>query len=529
MGGADERTVQAARELLTELAPRAYLPWLLSQEALSVLAQIQTGTRLDHLDRETATGLVERWATAPVLSSLVHALATVYKLAHFHRLDIRGNLRDSCPRVEPERTPRWSRNVFSADEVDEELECDVVVVGTGAGGAVVGRELAARGHAVVFVEEGELKHRGDYPGSLVGALTQLYETSLTVGNCAILIPRGRLVGGSTAVNGATSFRPPHWVTQRWVTELCSSDFSLENLTPHYEAVEDVLQVGLPSVSAAGPFHQIFSDGCQKLGWHHALVPRNAPGCQGEGFCDTGCRSGARRSTEVSYLPDALERGAVLLTGFKVDEIQHRGGRAVGVAGWTRQKEGSLRRCRVRARAVVLAAGALVTPILLHQNGIGVSSGQLGRNLTVHPSGGSLALYDQRLDVAKHIPQADFSSQFLQEGLLLLSAHPADHVLPTMLSDVGMPLMQKLEQRHHIAGLGFLASDHSTGRLHVGLGGGGLISYRAHRADVSRFQRAQVLLAELSLECGAREVSPGLKRPLSIRSRADLRALGSMRL
>lgn len=229
------------------------------------------------------------------------------------------------------------------------------------------------------------------------------------------------------------------------------------------------------------------------------------------------------------MPDALGRGAVLLTGLRVDEIVHQGGRAVGVAGWTRLLEGRRRRCRVRARAVVLAAGALVTPILLHRNGIGVGSGQLGRNLTVHPSGGSLALYDQRLDVAKHIPQADFSSQFLHEGLLLLSAHPVEHVLPTMLSDVGVPLMQKLEQRHRIAGLGFLASDHSTGRVHVGLGGGGLVSYRAHRADVARFQRAQVLLAELSLKCGAREVFPGLKRPFSVRGRADLEALGSMKL
>lgn len=218
-----------------------------------------------------------------------------------------------------------------------------------------------------------------------------------------------------------------------------------------------------------------------------------------------------------------------MTGLRVDEILHRGGRAVGVAGWAPAADGTRRRCRVRARAVVLSAGALVTPILLHQNGIGVSSGQLGRNLTVHPSGGTLALFDQQLDVAKHIPQAHFSSQFLHEGLLLLSAHPVDHVLPTMLSDVGTQLMQKLEHRHRIAGLGFLASDHSTGRVHVGLGRGGIVSYRVRRADVARFHRAQVLLAELSLKCGAREIYPGIKRPLSIRGRADLEAFASMQL
>lgn len=529
VGGGDERTVELARQLLSELAPGAYLPWLLSQQSLSLLARIQTGKRLEQLDAASATALVERWAAAPVLSGLVHTLGTVYKLAHFHRQDIRGSLRGSCPRIEAERAPRWSQNVLAAADVDEELECDAVVVGTGAGGAVVGRELAARGHAVVFVEEGEFKSRGEYPGSLVGALTDLYETTLTIGNSPILIPRGRVVGGSTAVNGGSSFRPPRWVTQRWVSELGSAEFSLDSLSPHYEAVERFLQVEPPSVRAAGPFHQIFSEGCNKLGWQHGLVPRNAPGCDGEGFCDAGCRSGARRSTEVSYMPDALARGAVLMTGLKVDEILHRGGRAVGVAGWTRSAEGTRRRCRVRARAVVLSTGALVTPSLLYQNGIGVGSGQLGRNLTVHPSGGMLALFDQQLDVARHIPQADFSSQFLHEGLLLLSAHPVEHVLPTMLSDVGAPLMEKLEHRSRIAGLGFLASDHSTGRVHVSLQRRGLVSYRVGRAEAARFHRAQILLAELSLECGAREIYPGVKRPLSLRSRADIAAFASMKL
>lgn len=529
MGGGDERTVDLAGELLLDLAPGAHLPWLLSQQSLSILARVQTGRCLEDLDRASATALVQRWAESPLLSGLVHALGTVYKIAHFHRQDIRGSLRAPCPRIEPEKAPRWSQKVVAASEIDTELECDVVVVGTGAGGAVVGRELAARGHAVVFVEEGVLKSRGDYPGSLVGALTELYETMVTVGNSPILIPRGRLVGGSTAVNGASSFRPPRWVTQRWVTELGSTEFSWDSLSPHYEAVERFLQVEPPSARAAGPFHRVFSEGCKKLGWQHGLVPRNAPGCEGGGFCDAGCRSGARRSTEVSYVPDALTRGAVLITGLKVDEIMHRSGRAVGVAGWTRSAEGTRRRCRVRAHAVVLSTGALVTPGLLYKNGIGVASDQLGRNLTVHPSGASLSLFNERLEVARHIPQADFSPQFLHEGLLFLSAHPVEHVLPTMLSDVGAPLMQKVEERHRIAGLGFLASDSKAGRVHVGPRGGGVVSYRIGRVDVARFHRAQALLAELSLECGAREVYPGVKRPLVIRGKADLAAFAAMKL
>ncbi len=520
--------MRLALDLLSRLSPKAKLPWLYSQESLSLLARIQKGARLENLGDDEAAALVERWSGTPLVSGLLHAIASVYKITHFHRDDIRGSLRRPCPRIETESSPRWTRNVLSARELDEELECDVVVVGTGAGGAVVGRQLAATGHAVVFVEEGELKRRGDYPGSLVGALTELYETAVTIGNAPMLVPRGRLVGGSTAVNGASSFRPPRWVTQRWVLELGSNELSLDNLTPHYEAVERFLQVEPPSLTAVGPFHELFFDGCRSLGWQHGVIARNAPGCQGDGFCDAGCRSGARRSTEVSYIPDALERGALLLTGLSIDKVSRERGRAVGVAGWTRDDDGNHRRVRVRSRAVVVATGALSTPVLLERNRVGSNSRQLGRNLTLHPSGPSLALYEQRLDVARYIPQGHFSSQFLHEGLLLLSAHPDEHVLPTMLSDIGNPLMRKIEQRDRIAGLGFLASDCGKGRVHVGPRRAGLVSYRATRDDVARFHRAQILLAELALSCGAQEVYPGLKRPIVIRSSRDLRSFRTER-
>lgn len=496
---------------------------------MSVLARLQTGSSLHQLDGTRATALVEEWTRLPLLAVVVHALATVHKLAHFDREDIRGNLRQPLPSTGSLDSPRWMRNVLAAHDIDEDLECDAVVVGTGAGGAVVGRQLASQGKAVVFVEEGRFRRRDDFPGSLVGALTELYETVLTVGNSPMLIPRGRLVGGSTAVNGGTSFRVPEWVAQRWAREFGSRDFGFDELLPHYEAVERFLQVERPTARAVGPFHHRFEDGCRKLGWHHDLVNRNAPGCRGEGFCDTGCRSGARRSTDVSYIPDALERGAVLLTGLSVDEISIEGGRAVGVQGWTWTENGQQRRCRVRARSVILATGALVTPLLLQRNRIGVSSGQLGRNLTVHPSGANLGLYEEQLEVAKYIPQADYSAQFLHEGLLLLTAHPDEHVLPTVLSQMGAPLMRSIRDRHRIAGLGFLASDRSTGRIRVGPGGRGIVTYRVSLDDVRRFHRAQVLLSELSLACGAREVYPGLRRPLTIRGKRELADFRAMKL
>jgi len=83
----------------------------------------------------------------------------------------------------------WMRQVLRAAEVrDDVLECDVVVVGTGAGGAVVAKELAERGHRVLMLEEGELQGRASFDGRPLESVQRLYQQRgriVAVGNCAI--------------------------------------------------------------------------------------------------------------------------------------------------------------------------------------------------------------------------------------------------------------------------------------------------------------------------------------------------------
>ncbi len=130
-------------------------------------------------------------------------------------------------------------------------------------------------------------------------------------------------------------------------------------------------------------------GCDALGWTHGALIRNAPGCEASNFCHLGCRSEARKSTNISYVPPALERGAMLFTGLKAERVLVENGRATGIEG--RAANGN--RVRVRARAVILAGGTVPTPLFLQAQGLANSSGQVGRNLTLHPSCGVMALFD----------------------------------------------------------------------------------------------------------------------------------------
>ncbi len=233
-------------------------------------------------------------------------------------------------------------------------EAEVVVIGTGAGGAVVGRELAERGLAVVFVEEGEHYRRDAFDGSAIHAHQRFYRAAFAFGNAIIPLFVGRLVGGSTAINTGTSFRTPSWVLDRWCGEIGTDEFAPQTMARHFDRVESELQVRAAERRVIGPIADVMARGCEKLGWSHAPIRRNAPECDGSGFCDFGCRTDARRGTNLSYIPPALEKGAVLLTGLRADRVLMERGRAVGVEGVSAQG----RKIRVRAPTVILAGGAI---------------------------------------------------------------------------------------------------------------------------------------------------------------------------
>ena len=151
----------------------------------------------------------------------------------------------------PVTEPRWARQAHAAESwTGGDVECDVVVIGTGAGGAVVGHALAARGHAVVFVEEGQLYHRHAFDGSSVRAYERFYRPVFSVGNASFPIFIGRMVGGSTAINGGTAFRTPDRVLDRWCEETSSDALSPARMAPVLRAGRDPPRRG-PVVAPLG--------------------------------------------------------------------------------------------------------------------------------------------------------------------------------------------------------------------------------------------------------------------------------------
>jgi len=526
---ADEATVLKAAQAVAELSPKAFRVWSTAQRTLDNAARLRTGRPFHALSGAEQDALLRKWERDPLLKLPLALVSFLYKIVHFDSPHVQRAM-GARPKAPVQVTePRWTEQVHAAASwAGGDIECDVVVVGTGAGGGVVGYELAERGHAVVFVEEGQLYHRHAFDGSSVRALRRFYRPAIAVGNAVIPIFAGRMVGGSTAINGGTSFRTPPWVLDRWCEELGTDEFLASRMTPYFERVEAHLQVGPSSRRHVGPIADVFQRGCDALHWKHGYLLRNAPGCEASGFCDFGCRTDARRSTNVAYLPPALERGSLLFTGLKAEQVLQENGRAAGVEGVASNGN----RLRIRAKAVVLAGGAIPTPLFLLRQKLANTSGQVGRNLTLHPSCILSALFDEEIRGFDYIPQGYASQQFLREGLLLLAAQGSQNVAATYFPGTGRRLMEPLAQLPHLASLGPLAADSTrNGRVWRELWGFPAIRYTLAREDVERLKRGLLLCMEMMVAAGARHLYPGVlshpsldtKRGLDVFRKAELSA------
>jgi choline dehydrogenase-like flavoprotein len=478
---------------------------------------------------EKRLALLDSWRTGDVLRRLMlRALVSPLKIAHFDNPNIYKQL--GCvydvEKAKGEAKPAYMRDrVHRADELGGDLavECDVVVVGTGAGGAVVGRELAEAGLAVVFVEEGHYYDRTQFTGRAFEMQQKLYRrggSTFSVGNVGIPIPIGQSVGGTTTINSGTCYRTPDRVLRDWQRDLGLDELGPEQLGPYFDRVESVLQVEQARADLLGGNGRVIARGCDALGFtRHGPLKRNAPACDGQGICCWGCPTDAKRSTNVSYIPLALRAGAELFAGAKMTRIIVEGGKARGVVATTAQ--GHV--LTVRAKSVVVACGSIMTPIVLGQQGLGARSGQLGKNLSIHPACGAIAEFDEAITPWKGIPQGYSIEELHEEGILYEGASVPLEMAMNVTQLIGPELIRLAENFEHVASFGFMVEDTSRGSVREVMGQP-VIQYWLQDKDVAHIKRGVDVLAQVFFAAGATRVHTPIAGFDVLESEADLARL-----
>jgi choline dehydrogenase-like flavoprotein len=412
---------------------------------------------------------------------------------------------------------------------DHELAADVAVVGTGAGGAVVAAELAAAGASVVVLEEGVQRSGADFQARPLHAIPLLYRghgLQAAIGNAVIPIPTGRCVGGTTTINSGTCYRALAAAFAKWEREFGLVDLEA-SLAPRYERVERAISVAPVPEPLLGNGERLAAAASRRLGWRAAAIPRNAAGCRGTGVCAFGCPRDAKQAMHVSYVPRALERGATLVTGARAERVEVEDGAARGLVAALVDDAGRRtgRRLRVRAGRVVVAAGALATPVLLARSGLAGRGSHVGRHLHVHPAVRVLALLAERVAAWEGVPQAWHVSEFEAEGIFLQGQFVPPSLHAPNLPGFGLAHKQRMAAYERMTSFGALISDTSEGRVLAS----GLVLYWMRRADVAKLQRAVALVARLLFEAGACEVHPGVRTHPTLRDVGELDALERARL
>lgn len=406
------------------------------------------------------------------------------------------------------------------------VRADVCVIGTGAGGAPVAKELAEGGMRVVMLEEGERFTADEFTARPREMTTLLYRDAgqvATLGNVPIVLPLGKAVGGSTLINSATCFRTPAPVLERWGAEFGLDGLAPAELDPYFRRVERELNVAQVPPDIAGHNAAVVKRGADALGWSGDYVYRNVRGCVGSGVCNFGCPTAAKQHVGVTYVPRAWEAGAVTYSGARAQRIVVENGRARGVEAST--SGGG--RLRIECDTVIVACGAIHTPLFLRRQGLGDESGELGRNLAIHPATGVRALFDEEIDMAKGVPQSYFIDEFASEGIMFEGAAGPPDYLAMSWPFSGERHRELMLQYRNTSQFGLMVSDSSRGLVRE-RGGRVEIRYDLGRDDVARFKCGIELLCELYFAAGAREVFPPVAGVLEL-SGGDLEPLRAAEL
>jgi choline dehydrogenase-like flavoprotein len=538
LSGAGAQTVPQVESLLTKMPRELVTAYRAMLMTFAGEARARHGRPLAALSPAEIEALCQRYHNGGwSRRNLLRTLLTPIKLAYFddpavfQRLGcaygVPPGARAELPRHVRERT------LAGADvPPGEVLECDAVVIGSGAGGAVAARELAEAGHAVVLLEEGEYHSRADFTGHVLEMQRKLYRDmggTVAVGNTVIPVPIGRSVGGTTTINSGTCYRAPGRVLRKWREGLGLTELTDEEMGRLYERVEGVLQVSAAPPAYLGGVARVIARGADALGYRHRPLLRNAPACDGQGLCCFGCPTDAKRSTNVSYVPLALRAGAQLITGARVESLIIEGGRAVGARVAT--AAGGF---AVRARAVVVAAGALMTPVLLLSDrgarAALAGTGQLGANLTIHPALAVFALMPgEAVRAYAAIPQGYAIEEFHEEGILMEGVGAPLDLGSISLLAFGRRFTELMESYDRIAAFGFMLEEESRGRVRPGPRGRPLITYSLVDADVARLKRGVEILSRIFFAAGAEAVLPQVAGFDELRDSAELAGLRRARL
>lgn len=415
---------------------------------------------------------------------------------------------------------------------DLTLQADVCVIGSGGGGAVVAAELAEAGRSVVVLEQGHHWTAKDFTQREEEMLPRLFEEGgmrMTVDG-GINILQGRNVGGSTVHNLCYAMRTPDPILRMWREELGLGELTPEALAPSFARIEKGLKVKQIREDEVNKLNRLIRAGAEKLGYSGFVTKHNREGCVKSGYCILGCSYDAKQSMLITYVPRAAAAGARIFSNARVERIETEGGRARRVMGHAIGHDGTVHAAiEVEAEVIVLSAGAVGSPDILLRSGLANDSGEVGRNLHLHPAVIATGFFEEEIDSYRGIPQSYYIDEFINleedphSGYVLMPITTFPILTAATLPGFGRKHYAHMREYGRSAGLLVLLHDQSSGRVESGDSlSKPRISYKLGESDARQIAQGLVHCAEVLFTAGARRVLiPYWPEPLMLGRGDDL--------
>jgi choline dehydrogenase-like flavoprotein len=414
--------------------------------------------------------------------------------------------------AEPVPTPEHLRLSPLAVASDTRLTCDVVVVGSGAGGSVIADALAGWGYDVVVLEQGPYETSETFQQNEMRMMQKLFQQSGTAAtkDLSFVLLAGRGAGGGTTVNWNTCLKPPQRVLTEWEREFGVGGLTSPTFASYLDEAWRIIGVN-PDESQRNGNNGVLWDGCRSLGYKEGsdfhMIERNAIGCEQRcDYCTYGCIYGAKQSTALTYLPRAQRNGARFVFDARVERVVIDGGSASGVTA-TCTANGKIWRLEVAAKAVVAACGGIETPALLLRSG--VKDKNVGRYLRLDPTVAVGGIFDKPIEPWKGPPQTvavwkfiDLDGTYHGFWVEAAPAHPGLFALsiPWTSGREHKDFMKQYYARSSASIV--LLREWSSGRVTIDKDGNAVASYKLETRDRETLVRGMEETARILAAAGA---------------------------
>ncbi|MGB8035403.1 MAG: GMC family oxidoreductase N-terminal domain-containing protein, partial [Nitrososphaeraceae archaeon] len=402
---------------------------------------------------------------------------------------------------------------------------DVCVIGSGAAGAVLAKELVEAGKSVVLIERGGYHEGKDMNQREVDMMPLLWKNAgfNFVDSLRIAIAQGCCLGGSTIINDAVCFDTPMRVREQW--SKLGVNFTDDEWSYHLQRVNSILHVTKVTDDELNRNNLMLKKGAEKIGLReHWNNSRNCVNCMQCGFCHIGCHYETKQNVLVTYIHEALKKPDSEMKVYcncNIENIIYSNGIVEGVEGNFLNIDGNKKyRIRVNAKIVIISAGAIASSKLLLQNGIAQDTAGIG--LCLHPGIEVIGDFDYEIKGNQGIPMAytvhdfgvtrhsdqtrkeynfDDGGEFLIESIFLPLFQ-----FSIALSASGISEHRRLIERfNNYAMAGIVVRDDNIGRVALTSTGRASVTYEPGEKEVRILAKGVEVLGKMWFALGAKKI------------------------